>query len=306
MNKDTLAKWRKTYGVKNIILRGLYTKLPVIPVSSDELLRRMNWQMRARKRIRKYIRVSEAKPELEANNQNKKCIWFMWFQGIDNAPSIVRKCYESIQSNMNSAGYKIIILDERNMFDYVHMPGTIVEKWRNGSIGNANFSDLCRVALLCEYGGLWLDATTLLTGQIDKEILDADLFFLQASFLDFTATKISSWLISVKAAGNEFLLSVRDTLFAYWEENNTVDDYFLFHLIVAELRDTVELKDQFDGIPYISNTYPLLLGRELNNTYNDFEFEHFLKYSNFHKLTYKDLNEDKKDSFYKHILEMEF
>lgn len=306
MNTEQLRQWIKTYGAKNVVLRALLTKLPVIPMSNDELLRRMNWQMRARKRLRKYITITEADQQLEFRNHFKNCIWFMWFQGIDNAPPIVRKCYESIQMNMKDTEYKVVALDENNMFDYVHLPETIIEKWKNGIIGNANFSDLCRIALLCEYGGLWLDATTLLTGPIDKEILDADFFFLQASFLDFTATRVSNWLISSNTAGNGFLLSVRDTLLAYWEQNDIVDDYFIFHLVVAELSERDGLKDQFEKMPFFSNTYPLLLGRELNNRYDEELFGHILKCSNIHKLTYKGLDEQACDSVYKHLLNMEF
>ena len=306
MNIDTLKQWIKTYGVKNVVLRGLFTKLPVIPMSKDELLRRMNWQMRARKRLVKYVRVTEADPQLEARNCHRNSIWFMWFQGVENAPPIVHKCYESIRMNMKDTGYELIVLDENNMFDYVHLPETITKKWKNGSIGNANFSDLCRIALLCEYGGLWLDATTLLTGQIDKEILNADFFFLQASFLDFTATKVSNWLISANTAGNGFLLSIRDTLLAYWEQNDTIDDYFIFHLVVAELSERVGLKEQFEKMPFFTNTYPLLLGRELNAQYDEKRFDHITKCSAIHKLTYKDLDENKEDSFYRHILGLEF
>ncbi|MCW1667925.1 capsular polysaccharide synthesis protein [Campylobacter jejuni] len=39
------------------------------------------------------------------------------------------------------------------------------------------FSDLLRVSLLNNYGGIWLDAGMFLSGEIQKEILDQDFLF---------------------------------------------------------------------------------------------------------------------------------
>ena len=51
MNK--IKQWIKTYGLKNVILRGIYSKFPFIFVADNELLRRMNWQLRVKKRLKK-------------------------------------------------------------------------------------------------------------------------------------------------------------------------------------------------------------------------------------------------------------
>ena len=62
----------------------------------------------------------------------------------------------------------------------------------------------------------------------------------------------------------------------------------------------------FEKVPYLSNTYPQLLGKELNEDFDEKKFSHIIRHSNIHKLTYKNLNEEKDNSFYKHILGMEF
>lgn len=71
---------------------------------------------------------------------------------------------------------EVIELDERNLFEYVKLPNQIINMWKQKRITNANFSDLCRIALLADYGGLWIDSTVFLTGKINKEILQSDIF----------------------------------------------------------------------------------------------------------------------------------
>ena len=303
MEDNKLKKWIRMYGLKNVILRGMYSKFSIIPVSRNKLLRHMNWQLKVKKRLKKYIRIRCQDLELEKRNPYKNTIWFLWFQGVENAPEIVKKCYEITRQYANEIEYQIVVLSEKNMFDYLNIPTNIVKKWENGIISNANFSDICRVQLLAEYGGIWMDATVMLTGNINKEILQSELFFFQASFLDMSVTKISNWFMLSKQAGNAFLLSLKDSLYNYWDRNNCIDDYFIFHLMVAELSETKELKSYFEKVPYFSNTYPHLLGRELNNTYDEDKYNQILKKSNIHKLTYKNLDKQLKSSFYYKIIQ---
>lgn len=303
MSFKKLQKWKKSYGVKNLLLRSIYSKLPIIPVSNNELLRRMNWQLRAKKRLEKFLVIKGESPELEEKNKYPRRIWWLWFQGRNNAPDIVKKCFESIQYYAENMQYTLTELNEKNLFQYVHLPECIVEKWKKGIIGNANFSDLCRVSLLVEYGGIWIDSTVLLTGEINKEILESDFFFFKASFMDMTVTKISNWFMTSKKAGNSFLLSVRESMFNYWSKNDYMDDYFIFHLVVSALSEKAELKEMFEEIPYFTNTYPHLLGSNLINDYSKNKFEHILKCSNIHKLTYKNMEGLPQSSVYHYLLE---
>lgn len=296
-------QWIKMYGIRNIVLRGIYTKLPVLPIANNELLRRMNWQFRSRKRLSHYLKVEKTDITLVENNPYPNTIWWLWFQGIDNAPVIVKKCYESVQYYAKSMGFRVICLDEKNLLQYVKIPDIFVRKWHSGGIGNANFSDICRVSLLAQYGGLWLDATVLLTGEIDETILKSPLFFYKASFLDLSVTKVSNWFMYAKYPGNAFLLSIKESMFAYWKTNNYIDDYFIFHLCVAALSEKPDLKMEFEEIPFYSNTYPQLLGMELNKTYEIEKISHIIRMSNVHKLTYKGLEKLDEKTVYGHILD---
>ncbi len=300
---EKLKRWRKQYGIKNILLQGAYFLLPVIPVDSNRLLRIMNWQLRARKRLKKYLVIRQRDDSLEENNPFRKTVWCLWYQGIENAPAIVRHCVSRAERYAGEMGYQFVLLDRESMKKYVEIPQPIWDKWESGKITDANFSDVCRVALLAQYGGIWLDSTVLLTGKIDPEILDADVFFFQASFMDMTVTKISSWFICAKSAGNRFLFSLRDSLINYWEARDTVEDKFLCHMIVAALSETEELREEFEKIPFFSNTHPSLMGMCLNDPYDEKKIRHILKCSSVHKLTYKNLDESMENSVYKAILD---
>ena len=302
MNIGKIKNWICVYGLKNTVLRGMYCSFPVLPVVNNELLRRMNWQMKVRSKLKHYIVIEEDKPELENVNPYKNTVWCMWFQGLDKAPAIVKTCINSIEKYCSEAGYTFILLTTDNMFEYVHLPEEIIGKWKKGRIGNANFSDLCRVSLLAEYGGLWLDATVYLTDIIDRDILETEIFMFQASFLDMTATKISNWCMFAKEAGNSFMLSLKSSMCNYWKHNNFIDDYFIFHLMAAELSEQDRLKEIFDGIPFLSNTNPQLLGRILNKKYDKNEYEHILRCSSIHKLSYKGIDEEKSETYYKYII----
>ena len=38
----------------------------------------------------------------------QKNIWICWFQGIENAPDIVKKCYDSVKRNMPDSNITVI------------------------------------------------------------------------------------------------------------------------------------------------------------------------------------------------------
>lgn len=287
MNIEKMRTWLKLYGIKNILFRAINEKSPLLCVSNNNLFRRMNWQLKVKKRIAKYIVCPEYK-ELKDNKHTKK-IWWLWFQGSENAPLIVQKCLDTVKYYSAQMNLEVIELDERNLFEYVKLPNQIINMWKQKRITNANFSDLCRIALLADYGGLWIDSTVFLTGKINKEILQSDIFFYQASFLDMTVTKVSNWFMYAKNPDNYFMQSLKESMINYWINNKYTDDYFIFHIMTAAMSEKKCFRKYFENMPYFSNTYPHLLSLELNNEMNKEKLRHILQMSNVHKLTYKNL-----------------
>ena len=88
--------------------------------------------------------------------QEKERIFSIWLQGEENAPPIVKVCFASIRKNCTQ---DFVVLDEKTLFDWIQLPDYVVTKWKKGKIHPAHFTDICRLELLYQYGGIWADAT---------------------------------------------------------------------------------------------------------------------------------------------------
>ena len=155
--------------------------------------------------------------ETQEAKEPTRVVWVCWLQGMENAPEIVKRCLESVKRNMPK--YEVRVLTAENIFEYVTLPEYIVRKYKKGIITFTHFSDILRTALLVQHGGIWLDATVLLTDELPAQMTDAPIFFLQKSKLQSMPHMGSSWLL-VAQKGNAVLRRVLELLSAYWEREN--------------------------------------------------------------------------------------
>lgn len=91
-------------------------------------------------------------------------IWMCWWQGEENAPEIVRACIDSVRRN--AGGHEVVVITDENLSEYVDIPEWVLEKVRAGVMSRTNLSDLLRLSLLAEHGGMWLDATFFCSGSL--------------------------------------------------------------------------------------------------------------------------------------------
>ena len=105
------------------------------------------------------------KPKMQ--NIEAPFIWSMWWQGTDNLPEVVKMCFREIQKHRGSHPFTIITED--NYGDYISLPEYITDGLNNGTISRTHFSDIVRMYLLSRYGGMWIDATVLVTRDIPEE-----------------------------------------------------------------------------------------------------------------------------------------
>ena len=82
-------------------------------------------------------------------NDVENPIWIYWNKGIEQAPIIVQKCYESVCKHSNQ---KIILLNDQNLADYIRLPDYIEKKKDTGQIPIARYANLMRVRIT---GALW-------------------------------------------------------------------------------------------------------------------------------------------------------
>lgn len=89
---------------------------------------------------------------------------FCWFQGMENAPELVKRCYASVKRNMPNK--EVIVITKENMDQYVDFPEHILGKWKKGLITDTKMSDFLRMELLIRYGGLWMVAPFYLANSV--------------------------------------------------------------------------------------------------------------------------------------------
>ena len=234
---------------------------------------------------RKYYRRCTMKREWESKEKiaNKDTIWFMWLQGYDDAPEIVKRCYESIQKNFPDK--KLIFLDKDNIWEYISMPDYVVEKWKSGVYGNAHFSDLVRLELLINRGGLWIDSTVLCTdGSIVDFIEKNDLFMYSFYYFGFNPEimELNSWFM-YSVTNNNILCLTRDMLYEYWKDNNRLCEYFLIHLFMTLATEYYE--DEYKKMPIISQVDSHVLATYIYDKFDQNKYDILKKTTGIHKLS---------------------
>ena len=162
-------------------------------------------------------------------HKRTKKIWFCWLQGLENAPEVVKACYNSLT---RLTGYSLKVINEKNWREYITLPDYIIRRREKKQIPPAHFSDLLRLELLIKYGGTWIDSTVLCTG-VNNDNENANVNYLDTDLFMFQYTQpgssewggIGNWFISA-CTNNPVLTVLRDMLYVYWREHDCVLDYY--------------------------------------------------------------------------------
>ncbi len=243
----------------------------------------------AKRYLKKYVDNAIQYKSDRINLEENNIIWQYWHDGEENAPLIIKKCFESIRNFMPN--YKQIIISFNTIKDYVELPQRYYDLLEKGKISRAHFSDVLRVYLLSKYGGTWVDSTIYLTDKIPDDIMNSSFCVLQKDpHKDNQENKMSCFFIHAKGY-SEHIAMLKRILDSYWAENDYVINYFMFEHISTMLSDrTPELKTEWELMPYYNAkelTEPLQL-----KLFEDFDEKKWLELTNnssIHKLTYKKL-----------------
>lgn len=215
-------------------------------------------------------------------------IWVCWWQGLDSAPLLVKKCVQSIKKN--AGNHKVIVLTEKNYKNYITIPSWVEEKRNKGIITRTNYSDLLRLSLLAEHGGMWLDATFFcVNANLDKyfklplwSIKRPDYGHASVACGNFAGyslycNKDNRWIFSV----------IRDFFLHYWENNNDMIDYLMIdYMIVLAQKHNKKIKKAFEEVPS-NNPNCDELYKVLNTAFNQNKWEFIKKDTCMFKLSWK-------------------
>lgn len=233
--------------------------------------------------IAEFKKGDAERTKLPHEHSNK--VWVCWLQGMENAPFIVKKCYQSLIDNVDDR--EIFLLTNENYKDWVTFPQHIQEKIDDGTITRTHMTDFLRLELLEHYGGTWIDATVFCSGKnIPSFFWDSDFFIYQIMKpgLDGHAQRTSSWFLTA-CANHPMIMLVKELLYEYWKTHNRMVDYFLIHDFV-EL--TIEsYPDEWMKVIPVSSSTPHILLLRLAEKYNEKVWEVTKEMTPFHKLSWK-------------------
>lgn len=171
-------------------------------------------------------------PDLEKN------IWIFWYQGWDKAPWLVKQVAESWK--INNPEWKIILLSEENLFKYVNDIPYVFNTQKTISI--QAFSDIVRLSLLKNYGGVWADATLLCLQPLDswvhKACESSDFWTYHTSHWGKDKSYIpASWFLTSKK-GSELITKWKHACDQFWNKNNSTINYHWMNELFVELYKT--------------------------------------------------------------------
>ncbi len=237
-----------------------------------------------RKGNRKFISSYLLKSNVKERAQSNK-VWFLWLQGLDSAPIVVKKCYASLKKHLRDR--EIVLLTENNFHNYVTFPDFIQNKIDSGVISKTHFSDLLRLELLEHYGGTWIDATVFCSGSNYPDyIFDSELFIYQCLMPGQNGSCIpfSSWFIS-STTNHPIISLTKELLYNYWKGHNSMIDYFLIHYFLQLAIEAYP--DEWKKVIPFCNSLPHMLLLRLFDSYDERTWNAIKQQTCFHKLTYK-------------------
>ena len=167
----------------------------------------------------------------------EKNVYLLWLQGWENAGWLQKQVAESwIKHN---AGWYIHFIDENNLKTYVNDIDYIYTK----NISPQAKSDIIRLSLLKNHGGIWADASLLCMQPLEHWIHEAVetselwMYHGHGANMEFGP---ASWFIASKKNG--YLISKwKEACDLYWEKNETQDNYFFLDSLFKNLYENDEL-----------------------------------------------------------------
>lgn len=230
--------------------------------------------------------------------------WTCWWQGLENAPDIVKICVESQRRNIPEEAQQVVIT-KRNYKKYIELPDYIVEKVNAGGIALPTLSDIIRGTLLYKYGGFWMDATLLLLKPLSQSILDYPIYTRNLPETQFCTNAMwAGWFLYAKP-GHKLFHFLSEGFFYYYSVYDRLQEYLMIDYIIAIACNTYpEITRQLKEVPY-NNENALELCRHLPEQFDEGLYERYTKNTEIQKLSYK-LNKEgmlnESDTFYQHLV----
>ena len=142
-------------------------------------------------------------------NQAPKKIWTYWDNPM-KIPNVVELCIKSWKKFHPE--YEIVLLTRKNYKGYVTIPEELIAHV-NFNDSAQRFSDLLRLWVLTEHGGIWMDSTMLVKGSVEEWLFpkyaECSGFYLGGATKKKEFPIIESWFLACNK-GSPFIRKWRD------------------------------------------------------------------------------------------------
>lgn len=281
-------KYIKSYGFKLFLIQTI-----ILILNKAKMLKKIKDRLILKKNDMIFKRLSKDYHVLTQNYKNKEFndknnsnkIWILWWQGEENMPELVKICLENMKKKLYDS--EVIVLSKNNINNYIQIPEFILKKFNNGIIGFAHFSDILRIALLKEYGGIWIDSTIYISKELSQKQI-SKIKTIKFKCKEKTSIPKGQWCCFFLGKLNTKLYHyMYDFYLKYWSKEDIIIDYFLMDFIVKiAYQNFPEVKKDIDNNEY-NNEQIHKLASLLNNKFNQDEYETLLENNFIHKLSYK-------------------
>lgn len=247
------------------------------------------------------------KEDISDNISRESNIWVFWWQGEEDLPDIVKGCINNLLDKRGS--HNVVVITKYNYNKYISIPKYILEKVENGVITITHFSDIIRMMLLAEYGGIWLDSTIFLKNEIPEEVYNFKFYSnkLNNGSDEFVSECKWSAFFLCSAPQNLLVCFVRDIFLEYWKNYEELITYlFIDYVILIGYIYIKSINNYIECIPENNiNLYELI--NNINNKYTKEKYECITKDTWLFKLSWKHkficYTENNEVTFYKMIKE---
>lgn len=213
-------------------------------------------------------------------------IWFYWMQGEKNMPPIPELCLNSLRKH--AKGHPVIFLDADNVNQYVNIPFEIAKAYQTGKLKQAHYADIIRIMLLAQHGGLWMDATLLVTRDLPETIFQTPFYSIKTKEFGYFVSRCR-WAVFCLAGWKHNILfeKLSECFAAYFKQTDVMIDYFMFDQLIDMLyNEHNEIRKMIDQVPY-SNPEVHSLNRLLLNDFNEHIYKQLTENTFLFKLNWK-------------------
>ncbi len=236
-------------------------------------------------------------------------IWVCWWDGEETAPPLVQQCIKSIRKN--AGDHPVHMITKDNYTEFLTIPEYILKKVEEGYMCLAHLADYIRIALLYQYGGLWLDTTIFCIATIPEVYFDYPVFSFKGKRQESKYVTEFQWACFCLGAwrGSAMFAFLKTAMEQYWASEPSAIDYLFFdYLIKLGLEQVPGAKSYFD-VP-INNTHRDDLQAAMNEALPADCFDTVIREDTIlYKLSWREqyalTTADGKDSIYRYFLNLD-